>query len=33
VGFSKFVVRPLSPPLAWEAELKDLAEAVLDLQR
>jgi hypothetical protein len=32
VGFSKFVVRPLAPPIAWESELDDLAGAVLDLQ-
>jgi probable F420-dependent oxidoreductase len=32
VGFSKFVVRPTAPPVSWDAELADLASAVLDLQ-
>jgi probable F420-dependent oxidoreductase len=31
-GFSKFVVRPVSPPLDWDAELESLSEAVGDLQ-
>lgn len=31
-GFSKFVVRPLSPPDDWRAELEDLAGAVGGLQ-
>jgi len=32
VGFSKFVVRPLTPPASWRAELETLAAAVGDLQ-
>src|SRR5258706_12105474 len=32
VGFSKFVVRPLTAPPSWRAELETLAEAVGDLQ-
>ncbi|HEV8616753.1 MAG TPA: LLM class flavin-dependent oxidoreductase [Methylomirabilota bacterium] len=32
VGFSKFVVRPLTPPASWRAELEGLAAAVGDLQ-
>jgi hypothetical protein len=32
VGFSKFVVRPMSPPGEWRAELEQLADAVGDLQ-
>jgi probable F420-dependent oxidoreductase len=32
VGFSKFVVRPLSPVADWDAELQELAAAVLELQ-
>jgi hypothetical protein len=32
VGFSKFVVRPLAPPVLWREELGELASAVLDLQ-
>jgi probable F420-dependent oxidoreductase len=32
VGFSKFVLRPLAPPVSWRAELEDLARAVGDLQ-
>jgi probable F420-dependent oxidoreductase len=32
VGFSKFVVRPLSPPDDWRAELEEVAAAVGDLQ-
>jgi probable F420-dependent oxidoreductase len=32
VGFSKFIVRPLFPPLAWRPELDALAAAVGDLQ-
>jgi probable F420-dependent oxidoreductase len=32
VGFSKFVVRPLSMPASWDAELDRLASAVGDLQ-
>src|SRR5262245_64341048 len=32
VGFSKFVVRPLTPPASWRAELEALAAAVGDLQ-
>jgi probable F420-dependent oxidoreductase len=32
VGFSKFIVRPLSPPQRWGAELEALAGAVGDLQ-
>jgi hypothetical protein len=32
VGFSKFVVRPLTAPASWRAELEDLAGAVGDLQ-
>lgn len=32
VGFSKFVVRPTSPPLAWPEELAELSSAVGDLQ-
>ena len=32
VGFSKFVVRPLVPPVSWRAELELLARAVSDLQ-
>jgi probable F420-dependent oxidoreductase len=32
VGFSKFVVRPMSPPKEWPRELDQLAEAVGDLQ-
>jgi probable F420-dependent oxidoreductase len=32
VGISKFVVRPVTPPTRWRAELEDLAGAVGDLQ-
>jgi alkanesulfonate monooxygenase SsuD/methylene tetrahydromethanopterin reductase-like flavin-dependent oxidoreductase (luciferase family) len=32
VGFSKFIVRPLTPPNQWRAELEGLAAAVGDLQ-
>jgi probable F420-dependent oxidoreductase len=32
VGFSKFVVRPIVPPVSWRAELEALAAAVGDLQ-
>jgi probable F420-dependent oxidoreductase len=32
VGFSKFIVRPLAPPVEWRAELEALAAAVGDLQ-
>ena len=32
VGFSKFVVRPVTPPASWRAELEALAGAVGDLQ-
>jgi hypothetical protein len=32
VGFSKFVLRPLSTPAAWRDELSVLAAAVGDLQ-
>ena len=32
VGFSKFVVRPLSAPPSWRAELEALASSVGDLQ-
>ena len=32
VGFSKFVVRPLTAPASWRAELEALASAVGDLQ-
>jgi probable F420-dependent oxidoreductase len=32
VGFSKFVVRPVTPPASWRAELQALATAVGDLQ-
>ena len=32
VGFSKFVVRPAEPPVAWEDELDELADDVLSLQ-
>ena len=32
VGFSKFVVRPLAPPVDWRAELEEVAGAVGDLQ-
>jgi probable F420-dependent oxidoreductase len=32
VGFSKFVVRPVSPPADWRKELETLAGAVGDLQ-
>jgi hypothetical protein len=32
VGFSKFVVRPLSPPASWRSELEEVAAAVGDLQ-
>jgi probable F420-dependent oxidoreductase len=32
VGFSKFVVRPISPPVSWTAELEVLAGALGDLQ-
>jgi probable F420-dependent oxidoreductase len=32
VGFSKFIVRPLSPPAEWRAELEELSSAVGDLQ-
>jgi probable F420-dependent oxidoreductase len=31
-GISKFVVRPLGQPATWQAELRDLAAAVGDLQ-
>jgi probable F420-dependent oxidoreductase len=32
VGFSKFVVRPVTPPASWRAELEALSAAVGDLQ-
>jgi hypothetical protein len=32
VGFSKFVLRPVTPPALWRAELEALASAVGDLQ-
>jgi hypothetical protein len=32
VGFSKFIVRPLTPPPAWRPVLEELAGAVGDLQ-
>jgi probable F420-dependent oxidoreductase len=32
VGFSKFVLRPITPPSSWRAELETLAAAVGDLQ-
>lgn len=32
VGFTKVVVRPLAAPVDWTAELRGVAEAVLDLQ-
>ncbi len=32
VGFSKFIVRPMTPPGDWRAELEHLADAVGDLQ-
>jgi probable F420-dependent oxidoreductase len=32
VGFSKFVVRPIAPPVSWRAELEALAASVGDLQ-
>jgi probable F420-dependent oxidoreductase len=32
VGFSKFVIRPVSPPEGWRHELENLAAAVGDLQ-
>ena len=32
VGFTKIVVRPLTPPTDWAAELDRLAETVVDLQ-
>jgi probable F420-dependent oxidoreductase len=32
VGFSKFVVRPLVPPVSWRVELEALSAAVGDLQ-
>jgi probable F420-dependent oxidoreductase len=32
VGFSKFIVRPMTPPGDWRAELEHLAGAVGDLQ-
>ena len=32
VGFSKFVVRPITAPASWRAELEALADAVGDLQ-
>jgi probable F420-dependent oxidoreductase len=32
VGFSKFVVRPVAPPVSWRAELEALSAAVGDLQ-
>ena len=32
VGFSKFVVRPVTAPAAWRAELEALSGAVGDLQ-
>jgi probable F420-dependent oxidoreductase len=32
VGFSKFIVRPLSPPVQWRSELESMAAAVGDLQ-
>jgi probable F420-dependent oxidoreductase len=32
VGFSKFIVRPMTPPAEWQAELERLADAVGDLQ-
>jgi probable F420-dependent oxidoreductase len=31
-GFSKFVVRPVTPPVSWRAELEALSAAVGDLQ-
>jgi len=33
VGFSKFVVRPVSPPADWPATLAAMADAFLPLQR
>ncbi|HLM96203.1 MAG TPA: LLM class flavin-dependent oxidoreductase [Acidimicrobiales bacterium] len=32
VGFSKFVIRPVTPPTSFRQELKELADGVLDLQ-
>jgi probable F420-dependent oxidoreductase len=32
VGFSKFVVRPVTPPASWRAELEALSAAIGDLQ-
>jgi hypothetical protein len=32
VGFSKFIVRPITPPAEWRGELEALAGAVGDLQ-
>ena len=32
VGFSKFIVRPMAPPDAWQPVLEHLAAAVGDLQ-
>jgi hypothetical protein len=32
VGFSKFIVRPLTPPAEWRTELEALAGAVGSLQ-
>jgi probable F420-dependent oxidoreductase len=32
VGFSKFIVRPLSPPVSWDAELEQLAAGVIGMQ-
>ena len=32
VGFSKFVLRPIAPPISWRAELEALSAAVGDLQ-
>ena len=32
VGFSKFVVRPITAPVSWRAEVEALAAAVGDLQ-
>jgi len=32
VGFSKFIVRPLAPPIEWRDELEQLAAGVGDLQ-
>lgn len=32
VGFTKFVVRPFTPPDSWRGWLESLADGVLDLQ-